>query len=107
VPIVANLLPAFTSGNLPKIGIREVVSSYSSATASDFHGVPSIHSLRFNLQRSGCGESPPREERQVFSSAESRLDRERKHHHLRDMIAPFILLIVVVFYRVVLGIVGS
>jgi hypothetical protein len=49
--LLACLLPAFTTGH-PAIGLFwEVVSSYSSATASDFHGIPRIHGFGQNLAK--------------------------------------------------------
>ena len=56
-PIFAHLLPAFTSATDESAfgdWHWEVVSSYSSATASDSHGIPSNHSLTYNSQRTGA-----------------------------------------------------
>jgi hypothetical protein len=47
--LLACLLPAFTAGLA--IGLWEVVSSYSSATASGFHGIPRIHTQCTNLAK--------------------------------------------------------
>ncbi len=45
-------LPAFTTAFDTAIGLhREVVSSYSSATASGFHGIPRIHTHRYKSRK--------------------------------------------------------
>jgi len=52
--------PAFTAGIKPGdwhlSSFWEVVSSYSSATASDFHGIPRIHTRRYKFFRKELGQ---------------------------------------------------
>src|SRR5581483_4762515 len=47
--LLACLLPAFTAGCPVDWPLWEVVSSYSSATASGFHGIPRCPRVRFYL----------------------------------------------------------
>jgi hypothetical protein len=60
-----SLLPAFTAG-FPTIGTWKVVSSYSSATVSDFHGISRIHLLTNFIKRTNSGHKPSELEVQVF-----------------------------------------
>lgn len=104
------LLPAFTRGLSHGLANWGVVSSYSSATASGFHGVPSIESLTLNSQRSARRLALANGLQQGFNyqrGAFFAIERHRKALHVFHMFAAAALVLFTIIYRVVLGIAGS
>lgn len=89
----------------------EVVSSYSSATAPDFHGVSSIRSRLYDSQRTAADSRRPlgggKGFLTLFSRGHSSVDLSPSLPHRVPMLAAIILTLVVILYRVVFGLAGA
>ena len=81
----------------PAIGIRGVVSSYSSATASDFHGIPSIDSLTVKLAKNWGEDSLDG----ISRARKFGLEQAALRPHCDRMFAAVFLILIAILYRVV------